>query len=107
MKEMERAATTLTKEATPPAESTAALQTADESAPPSQNVLPLADLTAIDTATGLDNLVDFSMVDAVSGQDLFGHIDPNFNLTAVEDALEANLDIGLPLNWGEWGHFAT
>jgi hypothetical protein len=104
MKEMERAATTLTKEATPPAENPTAPHAMDNTA---MNQFPLADLTGIDTATGLDNMVDFSMVDAVSGQDLFGHIDPNFNLNAVEDALEANLDIGLPLNWGEWGHFAT
>jgi hypothetical protein len=52
-------------------------------------------------------MVDFSLLDAVSGQDVFGHIDPTFNLDAVEDALEANLDIGLPLNWGDWGQFAT
>jgi hypothetical protein len=107
MKEMERAATNLTKEATPPADGAAPPEATETNATPVPNVLPWADLTAIDTASGLDNMVDFSMVDAVSGQDLFGHIDPSFNLTAVEDALEANLDIGLPLNWGEWGHFAT
>ena len=68
---------------------------------------PVVDPTAIDVAAGMDYMVDFSAVDAVSGQDVFGHIDPSFNLNAVEDALEANLDIGLPLNWGDWGQFTT
>lgn len=56
---------------------------------------------------GFENVIDFSVIDAISGQDVFGHIDPNFNLDAVEDALEANLDIGLPPNWGDWGQFAA
>lgn len=110
MKEMERAATTLTKETTPPTEGINKTNNATTNASLSmQNheLLPLGDLTTIDTAAGLDNMVDFSMIDAVSGQDVFGHIDPNFDLNAVEQALEANLDIGFPLNWGDWGQFAT
>ncbi|TQN67760.1 hypothetical protein CSHISOI_07706 [Colletotrichum shisoi] len=51
--------------------------------------------------------VDFSAVDAMPHLDVFGHFDPSFNLPAVDNALEANLDIGLPLNWGEWDHFAS
>ncbi|OHW89709.1 fungal specific transcription factor [Colletotrichum incanum] len=50
--------------------------------------------------------IDFSVVDAMPHLDVFGHFDPSFNLPAVDNALEANLDIGLPLNWGEWDHFA-
>lgn len=61
----------------------------------------------MDCAVGLDHAIDFSLVDAFSGQDVFGHIDPSFNLDAVDDSLEANLDIGLPLNWGDWSQFAT
>lgn len=61
----------------------------------------------MDVAAGMDNFVDFSAIDAVSGQDLFSHIDPNFDLNAVEDALEANLDINLPLNWGDWEQFTA
>lgn len=114
LKEMERAATTLTtKEITPMPGDVAA---GGLGPGPQQNntdqwnqgyTQPFVDQSVIDVAAGMDNAVDFSMVDAISGQDVFGHIDPNFNLNAVEDALEANLDIGLPLNWGDWGQFAT
>lgn len=113
LKEMERAATTLTKEATPLPGDVASgggggLQQNDDNGQWKQGYhQPYVDQSAIDVAAGMDNAVDFSMVDAISGQDVFGHIDPNFNLNAVEDALEANLDIGLPLNWGDWGQFAT
>ncbi|OAA57775.1 Transcription factor [Cordyceps fumosorosea ARSEF 2679] len=113
LKEMERAATTLNKDHTPPvaaAEST--LITSAQTMPtPGITELPLHDPdgvnAAIDSAIGMDNTVNFSLVDPVSGQDVFGHIDPSFNLDAVEDALEANLDIGLPFTWGDWGHYAT
>lgn len=115
LKEMERAATTLNKDNTPPvtAAETNPTSTTQASAPSTSGVteLPLNDSTninaTIDSALGMDNTVDFSLVDPVSGQDVFGHIDPNFNLDAVEDALEANLDIGLPFTWGDWGHYAT
>jgi hypothetical protein len=36
--------------------------------------------------------------------DLFGHFDPEFDLSAVDNALEANLDIALPLMW-DWVQF--
>lgn len=115
LKEMERAANTLNKDNTPPV--TLPESTATTIGNPIAAATSLLDLqlnghqiahnTAIDTAIGLDNAVDFSLIDPVSGQDVFGHIDPNFNLDAVEDALEANLDIGLPFAWGDWGHYAT
>jgi len=31
--------------------------------------------------------------------DLFGYFDPSFNLGAIDTALEANLDMGIPQNW--------
>lgn len=115
LKEMERAATTISKDNTPPVTVTETNLTTNTqpttagSSGPTE--LPLNEPTninaAIDSALGMDNTVNFSLVDPVSGQDVFGHIDPNFNLDAVEDALEANLDIGLPFTWGDWGHYAT
>ncbi|OAA50788.1 Transcription factor [Beauveria brongniartii RCEF 3172] len=113
LKEMERAATTLNKDYTPPV--TIAESGLAGSAPSMLTAgiteLPLHDPdsmnAAIDSAIGMDNTVNFSLVDPVSGQDVFGHIDPSFNLDAVEDALEAHLDIGLPFTWGDWGHYAT
>ncbi|KAK1673141.1 fungal-specific transcription factor [Colletotrichum godetiae] len=69
--------------------------------PPSAPVAPAstAELPALEA-------IDFSIVDAMPHLDVFGHFDPSFNLSAVDNALEANLDIGLPLNWGEWDQFA-
>ncbi|KAK1708180.1 hypothetical protein CaCOL14_011194 [Colletotrichum acutatum] len=69
--------------------------------PPSAPLAPAstADLPALEA-------IDFSIVDAMPHLDVFGHFDPSFNLSAVDNALEANLDIGLPLNWGEWDQFA-
>ncbi|KAJ6441055.1 fungal specific transcription factor [Purpureocillium lavendulum] len=111
LKEMERAATTLTREASPlPADGSGTktpVQGQDNEVNRQSGLIPGGNLAAMNSAIGMDNAVDFSLIDAISGQDVFGHIDPNFNLDAVEDALEANLDIGLPLNWGDWGQFAT
>ncbi|KAJ3501287.1 hypothetical protein NM208_g16966 [Fusarium decemcellulare] len=113
LKEMERAATTLTKDSTPPPP-----EGTPSSAPSSnshQNSIPrppdfsvsVSNPTMMNSVPSVEQPVDFSLIDAISGQDVFGHIDPNFNLNAVEDALEANLDIALPFNWGDWGQFAT
>ncbi|KAG8426667.1 hypothetical protein J3459_007938 [Metarhizium acridum] len=108
LKEMERAATSLTtKDASPVPPDARSRSTS--AGVQSQNVrqtemLPWS-TAGITSAVGMDNAVDFSLIDAISGQDVFGHIDPSFNLEAVEDVLEANLDIGLPLNWGDWGQF--
>lgn len=113
LKEMERAATTLNKDHTPPVGIAESNQMSNTQSMPTAGIteLPLHDPdsinAAIDSAIGMDNTVNFSLVDPVSGQDVFGHIDPSFNLDAVEDALEANLDIGLPFTWGDWGHYAT
>lgn len=113
LKEMERAATTLNKDNTPPVTSAEPGQMNQVQGMPTAGIteLPLHDPdgmnAVIESAIGMDNTVNFSAVDPVSGQDVFGHIDPNFNLDAVEDALEANLDIGLPFTWGDWGHYAT
>ncbi|TQV92943.1 hypothetical protein V2A60_003735 [Cordyceps javanica] len=113
LKEMERAATTLNKDHTPPVTAAESNPNSGTQSTPTAGIteLPLHDPdninAAIDSAIGMDNTVNFSLVDPVSGQDVFGHIDPSFNLDAVEDALEANLDIGLPFTWGDWGHYAT
>ncbi|PNY25841.1 Uncharacterized protein TCAP_04202 [Tolypocladium capitatum] len=109
LKEMERAATTLTREASPlpPDAEPRSAPAGQTSGLPRQPDVAVGHPTAMDSAVGMDNAVDFSLIDAISGQDVFGHIDPSFNLDAVEDALEANLDIGLPLNWADWGQFAT
>ncbi|KAH7002346.1 hypothetical protein EDB80DRAFT_78216 [Ilyonectria destructans] len=107
LKEMERAATTLTKDITPPPPETPGSDPSSHATVPRPSELPVADPAALNSAQGTENPVDFSLLDALSGQDVFGHIDPSFNLNAVEDALEANLDIGLPINWGDWGQFTT
>lgn len=107
LKEMERAATTLTKDITPPPPETPGSDPSSHTTVSRSSELPVADPTALNSAQGTENPVDFSLLDAISGQDVFGHIDPSFNLNAVEDALEANLDIGLPINWGDWGQFTT
>ncbi|PHH91421.1 hypothetical protein CDD83_564 [Cordyceps sp. RAO-2017] len=114
LKEMERAATSLTREASPvpqPTESqpTPVSQDGGVSSAARQQPDAVAQTpTAVHSSSVVpDHGDDFSLIDALSGQDFFSHIDPNFNLDAVDDALEANLDIGLPLNWGDWGQFAT
>ncbi|KJZ79682.1 hypothetical protein HIM_01151 [Hirsutella minnesotensis 3608] len=110
LKEMERAATILNKEASPlPQSSEQRPYGIDQTGEMhTQHPEPGSHDPAATTFAGdADVAVDFSLMDAVSGRDVFNHIDPNFNLDAVEDALEANLDIGLPLNWGDWGQFAT
>ncbi|KAJ2892327.1 hypothetical protein MKZ38_009998 [Zalerion maritima] len=40
--------------------------------------------------------------DSLPDMDLFGHLDPGFNIDAVDAALEANLDLGLQVNWPDW-----
>ncbi|KAF4126232.1 Fungal specific transcription factor domain [Geosmithia morbida] len=125
LKEMERASTTLAREASPSV--AAALPPSGDGSRGSAQAAtgrdnndaggvaqwrPRGELAApgpmaMHMAAGMNNFVDFSAIDSASGQDLFDHIDPNFNLTAVEDVLEAHLDIGLPLNWGEWGQYTA
>ncbi|RKK94003.1 hypothetical protein BFJ68_g15338 [Fusarium oxysporum] len=97
LKEMERAANTLTRESPPPVEGTPALV----------NPVAVTNPSMVNAVPSVEQAVDFSLIDAISGADVFGAIDPNFNLGAVEDALEANLDIGLPMNWVDWGQYAT
>lgn len=106
LKEMERAAAMLTKETSP---SSPEAETRPSFAEGESSVRPEVSLahSAAESPPGMDNAVDLMLFDFMSGQDVFSHIDPNFNLDAVEDVLEANLDIGLPLNWGDWGQLAT
>ncbi|KAL7817487.1 putative fungal-specific transcription factor [Trichoderma aethiopicum] len=110
LREMERAANTLAKDLSPqPAEvqPKPTPKNQDSSTPQEAGPTPSGEAPPMNHTMGYDNVLDFSVIEAISGQDVFGHIDPNFNLDAVEDALEANLDIGLPPNWGDWGQFAT
>ncbi|KAF5561995.1 transcription factor [Fusarium napiforme] len=94
LKEMERAANTLTRESPPP--------------PPAVvSAVAVTNPSMVNAVPSVEQAVDFSLIDAISGADVFGAIDPSFNLGAVEDALEANLDIGLPMNWVDWGQYAT
>ncbi|XEV06995.1 hypothetical protein FSHL1_012282 [Fusarium sambucinum] len=113
LKEMERAANTLTRESTPPTHegtpnSIPSSFSQPVPRPPEFPVsVPVANPTMINSVPSVEQPVDFSLIDAISGADVFGAIDPSFNLNAVEDALEANLDIGLPMNWVDWGQYAT
>ncbi|KAG7114191.1 hypothetical protein HYQ44_008893 [Verticillium longisporum] len=97
LKEMERAATTLVQEAP------AAANASEISSEPTPEVAFSADPQDFDMSmNGMPNLdsIDFNM-------DVFGHFDPSFDLTMADNALEGNLDIGLPLNWGEWAQFGS
>lgn len=112
LKEMERAATTLTREVTPlpPGGDSAQLPAVRQGNQPVKQVEPfIGDPSAATDATeAMNNIADFSLFDNISGgDDIFGHIDPNFDLNTIEDVLEANLDIGLPPNWGDWTQFPT
>ncbi|OLN87749.1 hypothetical protein CCHL11_05664 [Colletotrichum chlorophyti] len=116
LREMERAATSLAQEAGAPKpsshvdvpingkpeEPSAAASVAEATSTPP--VAPMV-MSAATELPGLET-IDFSVVDAMPHLDVFGHFDPSFNLPAVDNALEANLDIGLPLNWGEWDQLA-
>lgn len=42
------------------------------------------------------------MVEAVPEIDVWGHLDPNFNIGAIDAALQSNLDFGTSANWFDW-----
>jgi hypothetical protein len=42
------------------------------------------------------------MAGAVPDIDVWGHLDPNFNIGAIDAALQSNLDIGASANWIDW-----
>lgn len=110
LKEMERAATTFTKELTPlpsAGEADHAPPNGRESPAPRQSEGPTGDMMTADAAAAMENIADFSLFDNITGDDIFGHIDPDFDLNTVEDVLEGNLDIGLPPNWSDWSQFPT
>lgn len=109
LKEMERAVLIATKEASPspPDAESRPLLAGQENDTATRPETTHNHSTAIHSTPGVNNAVDFMLFDEMSGQDVFRHIDPSFNLDAVEEALEANLDLGMPLNWGGWGQFAT
>ncbi|ROT38418.1 hypothetical protein SODALDRAFT_276917 [Sodiomyces alkalinus F11] len=83
LKEMERAATSLAQEAAQDAATQQQQQQQQQGYDVAVNGLPNLDA------------MNFNL-------DVFGHFDPSFDLTMADNALEGNLDIGLPLNWGDW-----
>ncbi|KAK2055467.1 fungal-specific transcription factor domain-containing protein [Colletotrichum caudatum] len=119
LREMERAANSIAQGAAgaaPPPSSITDIPTNGRAEAPGAAVAAVPDAAAPAsaapaTATSTTEFppldaIDFSIVDAMPHLDVFGHFDPSFNLPAIDNALEANLDIGLPPNWGEWDHFA-
>lgn len=42
------------------------------------------------------------IVDAAPEIDVWGHLDPNFNMVAIDAALQSNLDFGASANWFDW-----
>lgn len=109
LKEMERAASSLPREASPslPNSGSQPPLAGQEGGVPARHEVAANNATALGPAAGEDYTADFMFIDAASGQDVFSHIDPRFNLDAVDQALEANLDLGMPLNWADWCQFAT
>ncbi|KAF9870474.1 hypothetical protein CkaCkLH20_12141 [Colletotrichum karsti] len=110
LREMERAATSLAAGAAVPQVSQADVSANGRvedlmAAPAAQDAVPQVPLATTTSAFPNLDTFDFSAVDAIPHVDVFGHFDPNFNLPAVDNVLEANLDIGMPLNWSEWDQF--
>ncbi|KAH6668111.1 hypothetical protein F5X68DRAFT_53212 [Plectosphaerella plurivora] len=99
LREMERAATTMVREAPPTP------QPSDPS--PSEPTPDVAMFTPNMDRPGYLRFTDsLQNLDAMDmNLDVFGYLDPSFDLTMAENALEGNLDLGLPLNWGEWEQF--
>lgn len=121
LKEMERAATSLAQEQqeAPPTRQDAAATAAaaaaaapasvsDLSSQPTPEIQRRQDpVQAQDNTTpqqqAFDAMNELPNLDAMNFHlDVFGHFDPSFDLTMADNALEGNLDIGLPLNWGDW-----
>ena len=46
--------------------------------------------------------IDPFFLGTVPDVDVFGHLDPTFDLEAVDAALEGNLDFGASSNWFDW-----
>ena len=52
-------------------------------------------------------LLDLSVLDSLDTDiDLFNNFDPSFDLGAIDTALEANLDMAIPQNWGPWNNLS-
>jgi hypothetical protein len=73
----------------------------------SGDAIPVAHGSGVGVGTSVmgGNVLQGGAFDMDMSLDVFGQFDPRFNLGAVDDVLENNLDIGLPLNWGEWEQF--
>lgn len=105
LKEMERAATSLSQEAPPPPPP----HSADTTNEPTPELPPNGSMLTQETQQGYDvsvnGLPNFDSMDL--NMDVFGHFDPSFDLAMADNALEGNLDLGLPLNWGDWEQFGS
>jgi hypothetical protein len=106
LREMERTANSIANEAAPvplndggPAEDTSI---AGDAGPIRGEASSMERAVSGAITPTLDGL-NFTLFDTMPDLDIFGHFDPGFNLPAIDDALEANLDIGLPPNWGDFG----
>lgn len=73
--------------------------------------LPAGDGHAPEAEVGSDTLaipsneqgnITPSFLGAVPDLDVFGHLDPTFDLGAVDAVLEGNLDFGASSNWFDW-----
>lgn len=58
-----------------------------------ESILPREDVNGSITPSFLGTIPDL---------DVFGHLDPTFDLGAVDAALEGNLDFGASSNWFDW-----
>lgn len=56
--------------------------------------LPLSSMASHDS--------HIAMVGVAPEIDVWGHLDPNFNIGAVDAALQSNLDFGTSANWFDW-----
>ncbi|KAM3511858.1 hypothetical protein MY11210_004476 [Beauveria gryllotalpidicola] len=105
LREVERAASALTQAGSPdldngrPLPSNRQQQNGDNVFPTN---VPIDGPTAPVFGAEMDATFDFSLFGA-AGEDIFGYIDPTFDLNAVDNALAANLEIGVPFSWGDWG----
>ncbi|EPE02593.1 fungal specific transcription factor [Ophiostoma piceae UAMH 11346] len=70
-------------------------------------VSPSTMANVIGMQTTTTPLLDLSVLDSLDTDiDLFNNFDPNFDLGAIDTALEANLDMGMPQNWGPWNNLS-
>lgn len=102
LREVEKAANTLTRVAAPENDDSDGILTK-----PNRHTIEYPNPAPISSSTAtavfdadMDAMIDLSLFTTL-GEDIFNCIDPNFNLQAVDNALAANLEIGIPINWSD------